>query len=183
MFSRRIDNETELRPIEPRHAAKLNALVTRNFDHIHEWSNWLEARGRPVELTEQWIARNRARFGSGDGYEVAIWHRGRMAGQIGFNLFDRQNRRTEIGYWLGKEFGGKGIVTKSCVAMIDYAFGDLKMNRVEIRCGTGNVKSRAIPERLGFSNEGVARQSEWLHDRFIDLAVYAMLAEEWDKRQ
>ena len=63
--------------------------------------------------------------------------------------------------------------------MIEYAFRDLNMNRIEIRCGTGNAKSRAIPERMGFKNEGVARGSEWLHDRFIDLVVYAMLADEW----
>jgi ribosomal-protein-serine acetyltransferase len=180
MFTRKIDADTELRLIEPHHAAELNALVVRNFDHLHEWSNWLKERERPVSLTEQWVVENRKRYGSGDGYEVAIWNGGKMAGQIGFNFFDRVNRRTEIGYWLGKEFSGKGIVTRSCKAMIDYAFNDLSMKRVEIKCGTGNAKSRAIPERLGFRNEGVARQSERLHDRFIDLVVYAMLAEEWE---
>ena len=182
MFSHTIDNLTELRPIEPHHAAELNALVARNFDHLHEWSNWLKDRERPVELTGQWILQNRARHGAGEGYEIGIWHDGRMAGQIGFNFFDRENRRTEIGYWLGKEFEGKGIVTRSCVAMVEYAFGELNLNRVEIKCGTGNIKSRAIPEKLGFRNEGIARQTEWLHDRFIDLVVYAMLAEEWEER-
>lgn len=183
MFNRKIDEDTELRPIEPQHAAELNALVLGSFDHIHEWSNWLTDRERPVALTEQWIVENRKRYGSGDGFDIAIWHAGRMAGQIGFNYFDRVDRRTEIGYWLGQEFSGKGIVTRSCKSMIDYAFHDLKLNRVEIRCGTENIKSRAVPERLGFKKEGVARQSEWLHDRFIDLVVYAMLAEEWEERK
>ncbi|HSK70354.1 MAG TPA: GNAT family protein, partial [Pyrinomonadaceae bacterium] len=64
-------------------------------------------------------------------------------------------------------------------ALIDHAFNELKLNRVEIRCGFENTKSRRIPEKLGFKEEGVIKQAEWLHDRFIDLVIYATLANEW----
>ena len=179
MFSYKIDRESELRLIEPPHAAELNALVENNFDHLREWSGWLKERHRAVERTSDWIAHNLVRFTSGDGFEIGIWHRDRMAGQIGYNYLDRQNRKTEIGYWLGEQFQGKGLVTRSCAALIDNAFNNLEMNRVEIRCGAENHKSRCVPERLGFMEEGTARQAEWLHDHFIDLVVYAMLADEW----
>ena len=53
------------------------------------------------------------------------------------------------------------------------------MNRVEIRCATENVRSRAVPERLGFKLEGILRQSIWRHKRYYDLAMYGILAEEW----
>jgi len=102
-----------------------------------------------------------------------------LAGQIGYNFFDRENRRTEIGYWLGESFQGKGLITRACKVLIENAFTNLNINRIEIRCCTGNVKSRKIPENLGFKLEGIARQAEWLHDHFEDLAVYAMLADEW----
>lgn len=51
---------------------------------------------------------------------------------------------------------------------------------MEIRAGVNNLKSRSVPERLGFSFEGVARGGQRLYDRYIDLAVYGMLADEWD---
>jgi ribosomal-protein-serine acetyltransferase len=51
---------------------------------------------------------------------------------------------------------------------------------VQINCNVENAKSRAIPERLGFKLEGIHRQVEFLHDRFGDWAVYAMLREEWE---
>ena len=179
MFSYKIDSDCELRLIEPAHAEELSALVNDNFEHIKEWSAWLKEPNRPVELTSEWIGHNLRRFTSGDGFETGIWYKGRMAGQIGYNYLDRENRKTEIGYWLGESFQGKGLITRSCAALIQNAFTELGMNRIEIRCGSENHKSRKIPERLGFKEEGTARQAEWLHDHFIDLVVYAMLAEEW----
>ncbi len=74
---------------------------------------------------------------------------------------------------------GKGIVTQACQAIIDYIFDDLKLNRVEIRCATQNVRSRAIPERLGFKTEGILRQSEWLYNHFVNHIVYGLLVSEW----
>lgn len=178
MLSHKLDDETELRLIEPHHAEALNALVERNLEHLMEWSGWLK-RERSIENTHDFIRRNLARLAEGDGYALAIWHRGEMAGQIDYNYFDRANRRTEVGYWLGATFQGRGIVTKSCRALIDYAFGGLGLNRVEMRCAVGNRRSRAVPERLGFRQEGVLAQAEWMHDHFHDLVVYAMLAGEW----
>jgi ribosomal-protein-serine acetyltransferase len=63
--------------------------------------------------------------------------------------------------------------------MLDYLFDELGLHRVEIRCGTGNTRSCAIPERLGFTREGVLRQGEWVNDRWVDLVVWGMLEVEW----
>jgi ribosomal-protein-serine acetyltransferase len=118
------------------------------------------------------------------GFNIFIWHKGKMVGKVGYNYFDWNDQKTEIGYWLGASFQGKGLVTQSCRVLIDHAFNKLKLNRIEIRCGVENKKSRKIPERLGFREEGIIRQAEWLHDHFIDLVIYGMLASEWrDKNQ
>ena len=178
MLSLRIDEQTELRLIEPRHAEALNALVERNFAHIKRWSAWLKD-DRSIQNTHDFIKRNMARMSENNGYALAIWHAGEMAGQIEYNYLDWTNSATEIGYWLGASFEGRGIVTRSCRALVEHAFAELKLNRVEIRCAVENRKSRAIPERLGFRLEGVLVQAEWMHDHFHDLAVYAVLASEW----
>lgn len=179
MFSYKIDDDTELSLFQPRHAEELNALVTNNYEHIKEWSAWLKEKDRPIENTQDFIKRNLMQFAENKGFEICIWYRGEIAGQIGYNYFDWNDRRTELGYWLGASFQGKGLITKSCRALIDHAFNELKLNRVEIRCGFENTKSRRIPEKLGFKEEGVIKQAEWLHDRFIDLVIYATLANEW----
>ena len=70
-------------------------------------------------------------------------------------------------------------MTRSVKAVLHYAFENLKLNKIEIRCGVGNAKSRAIPERLGFKLDGILRDEEWLYDHFHDIAVYSLLASEW----
>ena len=55
------------------------------------------------------------------------------------------------------------------------------LNRIEIKCAVGNNKSRAIPQKLQFKQEGILRQAELLNGKFIDLYLYAMLKEEWER--
>ncbi|NTW87022.1 MAG: GNAT family N-acetyltransferase, partial [Holophagaceae bacterium] len=89
------------------------------------------------------------------------------------------NRSAAIGYWLAREAEGQGLMTRAVTALLRHGFRDLKLNRIEIRAGIRNRRSRAIPERLGFRREGTLRQAERLADRFVDHAVYGLLADEW----
>lgn len=66
---------------------------------------------------------------------------------------------------------------------MDHALLEMKLNRAEIRCATENTRSRTIPERLGFTRDGVLRQVQLLHDRYLDQVVYSMLAEQWREIQ
>jgi ribosomal-protein-serine acetyltransferase len=93
-------------------------------------------------------------------------------------LRQRQNQIGYIGYWLAASYQGKGIMTKSCQMLIDYAFETLKLHRVVITCATENQRSRAIPLRLGFTHEGVARGAELLYGRFLDYDTYALLVSD-----
>jgi ribosomal-protein-serine acetyltransferase len=125
------------------------------------------------------IRRALHQFASNSGFSAGIWEQDRYAGQISLHKVDWLHRRAEIGYWLGREFQGRGIVTDACRAVTRHALVELALNRVEVRCATGNAKSKAIPLRLGFTLEGVLRQAELLHDRYMDLEVYSMLRGEF----
>lgn len=99
-----------------------------------------------------------------------------------FNKESRKNQRAEIGYWLSEKEQKKGIVTRSVKALIDYAFLELALNRVQIRCAVGNLPSKSIAQRLGFHLEGIERDGELLSDNtFTDLEVYSLLKREWVK--
>ena len=63
-----------------------------------------------------------------------------------------------------------------------YLFDEVGLHRVEMQCGVENLKSRAVPERLGFKLEGIRRGSHWITNRFVDHAVYGMLSDEWGNR-
>lgn len=179
MFKYKVDENIELRSIEPHDAEELNALIEDSKSHIKRWSAWLKD-DRTIENTHEFIKSNLKRFADGEGFGVGIFYQNKMVGQIEYNYIDLKNRKTEIGYWLGEPFQGNGFVTKSCRAMIDHAFNELKLNRVELRCAVENPKSCKIAERLGFKNEGIIRQCELLHGTFYDYVIYGLLAEEWN---
>ena len=113
---------------------------------------------------------------------TGIWHAGTFSGVVSFVGINPGCRSAMIGYWLGAEYEGKGIMTRACKALIDYGFGDLSLNRIVIRAATENVRSQAVPLRLGFTREGVEREAEWLNDHFLDMIVYSMLRSEWQVR-
>ncbi len=97
------------------------------------------------------------------------------------HVLSQTDRRAEIGYWIGKEFEGKGIVTTACREMITYAFQDLRMNRIDLRSMVNNHRSRAVAERLGFKLEGILRQQAILRGEPLDMAMYSLLRDEWEQ--
>ncbi len=72
-------------------------------------------------------------------------------------------------------------MTKALNALIQYGFEELGLNRIQIKVAVENKKSRALPERLGFTQEGIIRQAEWLYDHYVDHVMYGLLADEWNK--
>lgn len=178
MFNCKLSDEAELRLLEERHAEELFTLIDRNHERLLIWVPWL-SNTDSLEHTRDFIKRKLKRFADNNGFVAGIWYQGALAGEIAFEYIDWSNRMTEIGYWLTADVEGKGLVTKACRILIAYAFDDLELNRVQIRCATENLRSRAIPEKLGFTQEGVSRQVERLHDRYVDLVIYGMLANEW----
>ena len=135
-----------------------------------------------VEDTARHIQSRLDELVDNGGYpkSFAIIYNGKIAGTIGFNDIYKANKIGVVGYWLGEEFQGKGIMSKALKTLIDYGFKDLKLNRIEARVAVGNIKSRAIPERLGFTEEGKVRQAEWLYDHYVDHVIYGLLADEWN---
>ncbi|MFT5749516.1 MAG: ribosomal-protein-serine acetyltransferase, partial [Ancylomarina sp.] len=108
-----------------------------------------------------------------------IHYDGVFAGLIGFKANDKQNKRIEIGYWLSETYQKKGIVTQSVKCMCQFAFDELRMNRIQIRCAVGNEPSKKIPQKLGFVFEGIERDGELLTGGvFTDLEVYSKLKKD-----
>jgi ribosomal-protein-serine acetyltransferase len=178
MFRCDIDENTYLKLLDDQDAEQLFTLTDSCRAYLRKWLPWVDST-KTIEDTKSFIEMTKKKFVSNNGFESGIWYKGKLAGVIGFHYIDWANRKTSIGYWLGEQFQGSGLMTKSCIAYLNYAFNELKLNRVEIRCAVENSKSRAIPERLGFKNEGTIRDAEWLYDHFVDHIVYGMLAREW----
>ena len=182
MLNCRIGEDAELRLLAEHHAEELFALIDRNRAHLRPYMEWL-TEGYEIENTRKFIRLGLGQLAEAEGLQAGIWSGNNLAGVIGYFRTHRKDRRTTIGYWVGAEFEGRGLVTRACRALVDYAFQSLDVHRVEIGCAVENARSRAIPEKLGFKSEGVLRQCDWLHERFVDITIYGMLAHEWHRQE
>ena len=169
-----------VRQLEEADAEELNDVVAANREFLSEWLPWPPMQ--TLEITREFIVRSRTQAPENQGFQAAIIDGGRLVGGIGFHRLDWQNRTTTIGYWLAESAQRRGLATAAVSALIDHAFGSWKLNRIEIRAGVGNLRSRAIPERLGFTEEGLLREAELIGGRYIDHVVYGILAREWTRR-
>jgi ribosomal-protein-serine acetyltransferase len=164
-----------LRLLEESDADELFALTDRNRAHLEPWMPWLPSTRTPQDTLE-FIRATRRQIAANDGLTLAIVRDGAIVGDCGFHHVDWANRAATIGYWLSAGEQGRGTMTEAVRALVDHAFGPWGLHRVEISAAVDNARSRAVPERLGFALEGVRRAAERVGDRWLDLAVYALLA-------
>jgi ribosomal-protein-serine acetyltransferase len=176
----KLDEGLELRPFRIGDAAVLNEIVKRNRDRLRQWLPWLES-SYSLEDTRRFLADCERQHAFREALSMSIWNSGKMSGAIGFHRFDLRHRNSSIGYWIDGASEGRGIMTRACRAMVTEGFHRYGLHRIEIRCATGNNRSASIPRRLGFAEEGVLRDAEWLYDHWVDLHVFSMLEHDWEK--
>ncbi|MHB0935979.1 MAG: GNAT family N-acetyltransferase [Armatimonadota bacterium] len=175
MFSYPLAPDAELRLLEPRHAEEQYALIDGNREHLGRWLNWVD-QTLTIEDTRQFVRRSLERCANVGDFDAGIWQGDTLAGVIGlFNV----NHAPEIGYWLGEEFQGKGLMTIACRAVVQHAFSTLQLHRVQIGCASTNLQSAAVAKRLGFQYEGTLRQLGWTSDGMVGQDIYGLLREEW----
>lgn len=163
-----------LRLLEEPDAGELYALIDANREALSQWLPW--AAGQTPADTIEFIQGGRAQVARNDGFQAAIVAAERIAGVIGFARVDWAERSTALGYWLGAESQGAGLMTEAVRVLTDHALSAWELHRVEIRAAVENTRSRAIPERLGFTEEGILRGAERVGERQLDLVVYSKLA-------
>jgi ribosomal-protein-serine acetyltransferase len=154
----------------------LNAVL-RNRDHLQPFMHWMTA-DYSIDSSRKFLIDANANRREKKNLGLGIFRGDELIGSIGFVEFDWISRKTEIGYWIDKAEEGKGVISRACRRLITYAFEDLGMNRIEIRCSAENMRSAAVPERLGFTKEGVLRQAEFRNGKLHDFNIYALLAED-----
>lgn len=149
-----------------------------------------------VQINEWWfhdardfITEKLDKAARGKGIAAGIWYQDRLVGMVdltigGENPAGRADDSTaRIDYGLVPACRGKGIMTRACACIVDYAFRQLMVEQIEITPDVVNVKSCAIPERLGFRKARVVERAvQYTPDLIGDLVIYAISRDEWQGR-
>jgi ribosomal-protein-serine acetyltransferase len=173
-----VGDDVELRHWTGSEAEVVFESVKRNYDHLRPFMEWVKPDHSLFDY-EKFIDREIRGTDENERLGFGIFCGNRLIGTIGLMNFDWDARVTEIGYWIDAAEEGKGIVSKACEILIDFVFGELAINRIQIRCAAPNLRSWAIPERFGFTKEGLQRQHVFRDGKLMDLVTYGLLASEW----
>jgi ribosomal-protein-serine acetyltransferase len=146
-------SRVRVRPFRRGDGAGVFAAIDEDRAHLRAWLPWVDAHKTAVD-TEIYVRKAHAWWILREDLPVVIERTdGEILGGSGLHRFDWAVRSFEIGYWVRKSAEGQGLVTEAVELEAAMAFERLEANRVEIRCDPENVRSAAVPRRLGFALE------------------------------
>ncbi len=188
MFDHQIDSDLILRLPDIDDAADLLALFEKDQEYLTYWNDWPK-RMKTLQNCQDFILKHRRAYAEGKSIPAAMIYKGEIAGICSLEIQDRTVvKKAELSYWIGEDYQGKGLVTRTCESLLEHAFTSIGLNRVFLRFkhvddANENGRSRSVAERLGFIQEGVQRHGGVARGEFMDMVVYSILADEWSNQQ
>jgi len=179
MFARSLGADgAELRPLEPWQAAEFLAHMDRGRDFIGQHIALADVV-TDLESARSFLQSYADRAATDTGRIYGIWADGTLVGGVMFRTMEVAHGVAEAGCWLEPAGTGRGLVTRAVRAIMDWAFGERGLHRIEWQAAAANAPSIAVAKRLGMSRDGVLRQSYLRHGRYVDMEVWSVLAPEW----
>jgi RimJ/RimL family protein N-acetyltransferase len=128
----------------------------------------------------QFIRFSELRYGGGEEIHMGIHLSGNgLIGLCAVFGIDKNNRKAEIGYWLGKRHWGKGYAKGALRLLLGFCFGELNLNRVYAKVLVRNERSKGLLGSLGFSNEGIEKDAIFRDGEFLDEVRFSLLKKDY----
>jgi ribosomal-protein-serine acetyltransferase len=166
-----------LTPLEPSDAGELWTAVESSRAHLEPWLPWVPFNKDP-DASQRYADASALDWDHSRACRFAIRDRKThvLAGVVGLEMLTHIHQSVELGYWLARDKTGQGFMTEASKAVLGWAFSRLNVHRVRVAAATDNHASLNVIRRLGFRFEGVAREAERCQGRWLDHAVFALLA-------
>lgn len=172
---------TVIRCWMPEDAPLLSAAIEANLEHLRPWMPWTQHEPQSLDKRVALLRTFRGEFDLGQDQNYGIFDRDESCVIGGTGLHPRhETDAREIGYWIAHDREGQGIVTEVVAALTRVAFDIDRRVRVEIRCTPENVRSAAIPRRLGYTHEATLRRRlVTVGDQRGDAMIWSLMADDY----
>jgi RimJ/RimL family protein N-acetyltransferase len=140
---------------DPADAALLKDAIDSSLEHLRPWMPWAEAEPTTLAQKAELLRTFADRFALGEDAVYGIFDaaESRVLGGTGLHPRIGDGAR-EIGYWIRADAIGRGLATESTAALTRVGFEVDGLERIEIHCDAANVRSAAVPRRLGYADSG-----------------------------
>jgi len=168
-----------LRCWEPRDAPLLKEAVDSSIDHLLPWMPWAVHEPQSLEEKVSLLRQFRGNFDLGQDFVYGMFTPDEQQAVGGTGLHTRiGDDALEIGYWIRASRAGEGLATESTAALTRVAFELTDVDRIEIRCEPDNERSRAIPRKLGYTEEATLRR-RLRNPEPRDVVVYSLFRDDF----
>lgn len=130
-------------------------------------------------MAEEWISTHQSLWDDGLGAHFALERKkdAVLMGCVGLAINPKHDR-AELGYWIGVDYWGHGYCTESCVAVVNFGFSTLNLNRIEAIHLVSNPASGAVMRKLGMQHEGTMKSYVAIDEGYGDMERYAVIASQ-----
>lgn len=166
-----------LLPLETPDALDFWTAVESCRSYLEPWLPWVPFQRSSGDSTS-YAEASMGDWDYGRAVRFAIRDRAarRFLGVVSLESMQHMHLSCDLGYWLRRDAGGRGLMTEAAGAAVSWAFRTLGAHRVKVAAATDNHASLAVIRRCGFRFEGVARQAELISGRWLDHALFARLS-------
>jgi ribosomal-protein-serine acetyltransferase len=166
-----------LTPIDPADGPELWDVIDGSRWHLERWLPWVPFNNTP-EASQRYAEACAADWDAGRAVRFAVRDRSsrELLGVVGLDACVHLHRSCELGYWLKRSATGKGLMTAASRAAVDFAIERMGAHRIRCAAATENYPSLRVISRLGFRFEGIAREAEFVDQRWVDHAVFGKLS-------
>ena len=165
------------------------AVKRTDLHDIHEYASnpktsefLLWEPHKTLEYTREFIELVISRYKSGEYNDWALIHKesNKMIGTCGFTRIDQANSVVEIGYVISPQYWGQGLATEAAGKIIEFAFEELQINRIEAKFMFGNEASLAVMKNVGMKFEGYQRDAMFVKGKFRTIGISSILKREYN---
>ena len=169
-------NDVSIRKIDRNDTA--NIVKWRNSEHV--MNVFIDRTPLTKRIHNRWL-EEKVNTGKVVQFIMTDEVNGRDFGSVYFRDIDERHSKAEFGIFIGEhDYLGKGYGKIVAAKALDYAFGDLGLNKVYARVLISNDASNNMFKNLGFSKDGVFREDVIIDGKPVDVVFYSMLRKEWE---
>jgi ribosomal-protein-serine acetyltransferase len=157
---------------------EIYGLIDNDRDHLSQWLSWVPKVQSYTDV-EQNLRERIQGYQTGTSASFYAVYNNVIVASVGFISINNNDKKGEIGYWISSQYQGKGIVSKSVKACINYGFNRLGLNKIIIQCARGNSRSINLAGKLGFSIEGILKEDRIRNNTYHDTFYFSLFKKEY----
>lgn len=180
MFTYKINDDIHLSLPNPEvDATPLFRLIDESRNELVPWLPWV-LKVTSIEDERKSLVRNLQNLDASNSVNFVIWYKNLIAGSVSLKSRGSNNKKIELGYWLGSEFTGKGIMLQVIRELCTLAFTKYSVHKIEIHAATDNFSSNKVAKNSGFHLETTQRDNALLFGKSHDENTWSLLQNEWN---